>query len=496
MTDINHSESSENTTQNRREQLDGHLSPPTVLASSEDTIANRNVNSDPSQPQPRSSSQGPRRWLVIAGASVLSLPRKWLLIAGAIALLIGAGVTWRMSQGSNAEGEAPPGQGQSAATPVKIVPVQSGRVADSSEFVASLRSPESVTLRPQIQGRVSQIFAREGDTVRAGAPILQIDPDEQAAAMGSTMAATEGARSDLENARATLSSLQAERISAVSNQKFTQRQSERYSSLAAQGAVARQQRDEFLNNFQAARASLGSIDERIRAQRAAVARATSAVEQAQANAQEQKVQLQYFKPTAPFAGIVGDIPVQVGDLVDTSTVLVTVTQNQSLEVNVSVPTERASELRLGLPVELINAQGQPVGTSQISFISPDVNNETQSVLIRSIFNNSGGRLRTDQFTRARVIWSQRPGVVIPVTAITRLGGESFVFVAEAGPQQGQPQAGPQQEGPQLIARQKRVKLGPIQGNNYQVLEGLQPGDRLITSGILNLRDGGAIAPGP
>lgn len=485
MTDINHSESSENTTQNQREQLDGNHSPSTVVASSEDTIAKeRNTNSDLGdlkKPQPRFSS--PRK-------------RKWLLIVGAIALLLGAGFGWRMLRGGNAEGETPPGQGQSAATPVKIVPVQSGRVADSSEFVANLRSPESVTLRPQIEGRVSQIYAREGDPVRAGAPILQVDPDEQAAAVGSVSAAAEGARSDLENARATLSSLEADRISSVSGLRYAQRQYERYASLAAQGAVARQQRDEFFNNLQTARANLGSINNRIQAQRAAVARADKAVAQAQANTREQEVQLQYFKLTAPFAGIVGDIPVQVGDLVDTSTELATVTQNQSLEVNVSVPTERASELRLGLPVELINAQGQLVGTSQISFISPDVNNETQSVLIRSIFNNSGGRLRTDQFTRARVIWNQRPGIVIPVTAITRLGGESFVFVAEEGPPQGQPQAGPQQAGPQLIARQKRVKLGPIQGNNYQVLEGLQPGDRLITSGILNLRDGGAIAPGP
>ncbi len=489
MTHKNHPEFSKDTSQHRGEELDGHDAHYTVVTPPEET-SSTGARTDTKLEQPRSSPQGPRRWLVIAGATVLGLPRKWLVTLGAIAFLVAAGVAWRSLQGSNAEGQA--SQGQMGPTPVKIAPVQSSQVANSSEYVANLNSPESVTLRPQVEGRVSQIYAQEGDQVRAGAPILQVDPDEQAAAMGSTMAATEGARSDLENARATLSSLQAERISAVSNQRYTQRQYERYADLAAQGAVARQQRDEFFNNFQAAQASLGSIDDRIRAQRAAVARAANAVEQAQANTREQQVQLQYFKLTAPFAGIVGDIPVEIGDLVDTSTQLATVTQNQSLQVNVSIPTERASELRLGLPVELINAQDQVIGTSQLSFISPDVNTETQSVLARSIFNNSAGRLRTDQFTRARVIWNRRPGILVPVTAITRLGGESFVFVAEEGqPPQGQPQEGQ----PQLMARQKPVKLGPIQGNNYQVLEGLQPGERLITSGILQLRDGAAIAPG-
>ena len=137
-----------------------------------------------------------------------------------------------------------------------------------------------------------------------------------------------------------------------------------------------------------------------------------------------------------------------------------------------------------------------MGTSRVFFISPNTTNDTQSILIKSLFENSNNQLRANQYVRARVIWNKRSGVLIPATAITRLGGQTFVYVAQE--QQAQPEQSQQEqaqpEQPQIVARQKPVKLGAIQGNNYQVLEGLKPGERLIVSGILNLRDGAPITP--
>lgn len=85
-----------------------------------------------------------------------------------------------------------------------------------------------------------------------------------------------------------------------------------------------------------------------------------------------------------------------------------------------------------------------------------------------------------------MFWNQRPGILIPTTAMTRVGGDTFVYVVET---ETSPQGVSQQ-----IALQKRVKLGEIKDNNYQVLEGLQPEDKVIISGLLNLRDGAAIVP--
>jgi len=147
---------------------------------------------------------------------------------------------------------------------------------------------------------------------------------------------------------------------------------------------------------------------------------------------------------------------------------------------------------MGLPVGLfLSKNSDPVVTGRISFISPNVSPTSQSILAKAEFPNPRNRLRNDQFVVARLIWSARPGILIPTAAIARLGGATFVFVAERAPQKaspsGEPQPTPGQ--PQLIARQKPVKLGNLQGNNYQVLEGISAGDQIVVSGILNVSDG-------
>jgi RND family efflux transporter MFP subunit len=482
--------------------------------------------------------------------------RSWILAAGGVVLLVGAGLGWRWWQTSSAQEQ--PSEGQPAAIPVKIAPVRSGLTAESSEYVAFFEARQVVNLRPQIDGRVSQILVQEGAQVRAGTPIVQLGPAEQvasvqsnAATIGAAEADINAARADISAARAnvnaaradtnaaqadvntaradvnaatnTIRALEAQRTSDLASLEFNLAQYRRNAQLFSEGAISRQNLDDFALRVKTAQATLSRTNADIRAQRsvvaqrqstvnqrqAAVAQRQSTVNQAQAtvaqsqataaqreqvvlenqaNTRQQQARLDYYTVIAPFDGTVGDILEKVGDYVTPETDLVRMTQNRSLEVNISVPVEQAPQLRLGLPVELINAQDQTIGTSRISFIAPNINTQNQLVLIKSVFNNSAGRIRTDQYTRARVIWSQRPGISIPVTSVTRLGGESFVYVA----QDGQPQQGK----PQLIARQKLVELGPIQGNNYQVLKGLKPGERLVTSGILQLQDGAAIAPGP
>lgn len=100
------------------------------------------------------------------------------------------------------------------------------------------------------------------------------------------------------------------------------------------------------------------------------------------------------------------------------------------------------------------------------------------------FNNGTNQLRANQFVRARLIWSSRSGVLVPTSAISRLGGQDFIFVAEEISVNGKPQ---------LIANQKPIKLGKITGNKQEVLEGLTPKDKIVVSGILQLQNGAPIA---
>jgi len=405
---------------------------------------------------------------------------RWLRLLLVTILLIGGsvGVAWRLisPQPSSSKASTP----AFPAVLVKLSPVHVGNIEDSSEYVATLDSRRSVNLIPRTQGQVTQIFVRSGTKVAFNQEILQIDARQQQAAVNSVYAAGKVTLAQLQNAKANLKSLQAQRLATLADLHMNQKDYMRYSTLVAEGAVAVQMKDQYFDKLATSKSQLASINAQIIAQQATVSQYQKFLLQADANTRQQQVQLQYYKVLAPFSGTVGDIPVKVGDYVTTSTQLASLTQNQPLEVRISVPLERGLQLHKGLGVDLLDEQGNIIGRSQVFFIAPIINNTSQSILAKALYDNSDGELRSSQFIRARVIWNQHQGVLIPTTSISRIAGENFVFVAKT-------EKSPQ--GVQLVARQKPITLGEIRGNDYQVLSGLKPDEKIIVSGLLNLRDG-------
>ena len=380
---------------------------------------------------------------------------------------------------------APKGNGFGA-VPVPIASVESGTVTDSSDYVANLQSRQSVTLQPRVDGYIQEIYVKAGDRVEAGAPILRIDPAKQQAVVQRSAAAVATSQADFESARATLVQLRARKESILSSVDFNQKEFSRFTKLTEQGATTRQKLDEVANNLRNARAELGQIDAQMNAQQASINSAATRIEETRASAVQEEVQLDFYTVTAPFAGIVGDIPIKVGDNVNSTTQLTTVTQNQVLEVQISVPIENAPRLKMGMPVELLDAQDKPLVKGNVAFISPNINPQSQSVLVKANFNNGTNQLKANQFVRARLIWASRAGVLVPTSAISRLGGQDFIFVAEPSPT----------DGKSLIANQKPVKLGKITGNKQEVLEGLNAKDQIVVAGILQLQNGAPIMPLP
>jgi len=195
----------------------------------------------------------------------------------------------------------------------------------------------------------------------------------------------------------------------------------------------------------------------------------------------QERQLAYYNLTAPFGGIVGDIPVHVGDYVSPQTLLTTVDENAELEAYIYIPTERASEIRMGLPVQIVTSAGELIEKSKVDFISQQVDNALQGVLVKAPIHAPLDRFRNAQLVKARVVWSTAPAPTVPVLAITRIGGQPFVYVV-ASSEKG------------TVARQRAVVLGDTLGNDYAVSDGLKPGDKVIVSGTQFLIDGAPIQP--
>jgi RND family efflux transporter MFP subunit len=175
-------------------------------------------------------------------------------------------------------------------------------------------------------------------------------------------------------------------------------------------------------------------------------------------------------------GIVGDIPVHVGDRVTVSTMLTTIDEPGALEAYVYVPAERAKNLKTGLPVRLLDTAGNPISETRITFVSPQVETETQTVLAKATIQNPQGKLRISQQVRAQITWGVHEGPVIPVLAVLRINGQFFAFVAI-------------NEAKGTVARQTPLKLGDTIGNDFVVLDGLKAGDHLIISGTQFLQDG-------
>lgn len=473
--------------------------------------------------------------------------RRWPLIVGIVLLILGGGFGWRWWQSSMAANK-PPGAaaGQPTGIPVKVATVETGNLQESSVFVGSLEAPRSVVLSPEIEGRVSQILVTEGDRIQQGQVVIRLQSDDAQAQLLQAKASLEQSRARLEElkagtrseqiaqARAQVAQAQArltdaqagarpEEIaqaeaqieSAKSDLDLAQSRAKRYEQLRTEGAISQDVLEGYLQEQRSAGARLREAQRRLEqlqksrrsdinelaaaleqqrqnlrqlengARPEEIAQARAQVTQAAAQVKAAEVQVRYTNVLAPFTGIIGDIPVKVGSFVSKGDQLTTLTRNSALELNISIPLNQAAQLRTGLPVQMLDAQGEPTATGRISFIEPNANSNSQTVLAKATISNGTGQLLNRQLVQAKVIWDERPGVLIPVTAVSRLGGETFVFLA-------QPPEKPQAGGASLVAVQKSVKLGAIEGNNYQVIEGLKAGDKLVVSGILNLTNGAPI----
>jgi RND family efflux transporter MFP subunit len=337
--------------------------------------------------------------------------------------------------GAGAPGAAGGGRGGPAG--VTIVTLAARPLDESSEFISTVRSLHSTTVQPQVEGRITKIFVKSGDVVKDGVPLLQIDPERQAATVRNTQSQRTGREADV---------------------AYWKSQVDRLQALLKGGAISQNEFDTAQHNLDAAKAELAALDAQVR---------------------EGTVQLDYYRVTAPAPGVVGDIAVREGDRVTTSTMITTIDDKSGLEAYIQVPVDRAPGLRLGLPVQILDADGKVIATNPITFVAPRVDPGTQTVLAKSLLKEIPPSVRVQQFIRTRVIWRSVPGLSIPIVSALRVNGQYFVYLAEDGPQG-------------LVARQHPVQLGEVQGNDYIVRGGLKAGDKLIVSGIQKIADGAPV----
>jgi RND family efflux transporter MFP subunit len=333
---------------------------------------------------------------------------------------------------------APPPQ----AMPVMVAPVTFSAVPTTETYVATIKSRRSATVSPQVDGNIIRISVASGQSVKAGQELMEIDPLKQVATVDQQIGT---------------------QAQANASYQFNKAEVDRQKRLFEAGITSRQAYDSAVQNYESAKA---------------------AYDASAAGTATQKRQLAYYQIRAPFAGVVGDIPVHVGDYVTQanipSTVLTTVDDPSGLEAYIYVPTERLSQVKLGLPVDILDTTGAVVAKSTISFLSPQVDNAIQGILVKAAVP-AGSKVRNQEILNARITWNSTPKSTVPVLAVAQIGGQAFVYVAK-------------QSGQGFVAHQIPVKIGDTVGNSYPVLGGLNEGDQVIVSGLQFIGEGAPVSP--
>jgi membrane fusion protein (multidrug efflux system) len=313
---------------------------------------------------------------------------------------------------------AGPAKGPAGPTVVEAMVVQPTPVTEELQAVGSLRSNESVLLRPEVAGRIAAIGFRDGQWVKRGQVLVALDASLNEA--------------EVAKARAELNLAQ-------SNLKRTE-------DLASKQFVSGSAQDTAASNVQVLEANL----------RLAQAR------------------LAKMRIVAPFDGVVGIRNVSVGDFVRDGADLVNVEDIGTLKVDFRLPERDFTRVKVGQPV-LVAADALPGETwrGTLEAINPRVDANGRSLELRARLANTGGKLKPGMFVRVRAVVGERPNaILVPEEAIVPAGEEFYVFKVVDG-----------------VARRIKVALGVRRDAKVEIVEGLAPGDQVVTLGMRLFRDG-------
>ena len=311
---------------------------------------------------------------------------------------------------------------------VEATKVRQMTMRDDAEAVGSLRSRRSVVLRPEISGRITQLNFSDGQRVRKGQLLVQLDDQLP--------------RAQVQQSRAELSIARA-------NHKRNQ-------ELVAQGFISQRSVDESAANLEVAEAKL------------ALAEATA----------------QRLRIVAPFDGVAGIRGVNVGDYLKDGADIVNVEDLDAVYVDFRLPERLQNKVKTGQTARVaFDALPGVQYSAVVLAINPQIDADGRSLAVRGCIDNRRLQLRPGMFARVTAVFGERSDAnVVPEEAIVPDGAAPYVLRVVAGTEEGS-----------QVAKRTPVRLGARTPGFVEVVEGLAPGDVVVTAGQQRLqRDGMAV----
>jgi membrane fusion protein (multidrug efflux system) len=371
---------------------------------------------------------------------------------------------------------------------VEVVAVLQKDIPVYHEWIGTVDGLVNAAIRAQVAGYLLTQNYSEGSFVRKGQLLFDIDARPFQAALEQAQGQLAQARGQLAQAKAQLLQAQAQLAQSTANQGRTQMDVERYTPLAKQQAVTQQDLDNAVQNNTAATAQVEASKAAVETARAQIEASSAAVESAQAAVDAASVNTGFTHLTSPIDGIVGMAQVQVGNLVNPgSGVITTVSTLDPIKANFTVGEQEYLTLTRGgvndltkLQLELILTDGNTwPHKGKFSFVDRQVSPSTGAIQLTGLFPNPGNRLRPGQYGRVRAaIGIKTAAMLVPQRAVTELQGAYQVAVVDD----------------KNTVSIEPVRVGEEIGTMWVINAGLKPGQRVIAEGVQNARPGMQVTP--
>ncbi len=413
---------------------------------------------------------------------------------GATLLLAACG---KGAEAPKAAPAAPPGGG---ALPVTMITVAPQRVPDIIEAVGQTEGSKDVEVRARVSGILEKTLYKEGDRIKAGAPLFQIDraPFENALAQAratkaSATAAQAQAQAAQAQAQAGLAQVQAALAQERARQEQVQREAGRLKQLIEQRAISQREYDDATTAIKTADAQIAAAEARvrdaeakIRDAEAKIRDAEAKIRDAEAKIRDAELNLSYTSIAAPIAGISGRALRSTGSLItatNDSALLTTISQSDPIWVRFSVAEGEYAQVRAAKKAEvrlsLSDGTAYP-GVGRLNFTASAVDTRLGTIGLRAEFGNAALALLPGQFVRVRLSAGESEAILVPQVAVVQNDQGRFVWVAGA-------------DGKAVM---KPVEAAGWVGRDWLIRKGLAAGDRVIVDNLLKLRPGAPVQPMP
>jgi len=357
----------------------------------------------------------------------------------------------------------------------KIETVQPTSVDDYYEAVGTVRARNSSVVAAKIMGNIVALHVREGDTVRAGQTLIEIENREGGIQVQKAQAGVREATDALDEVDRNIRAAESAREAARANEKLANTTFDRYQALFARRSVSPQEFDEVRAKLEVASAERDVADRFLQAAKARQRQVLARIDQAKADVSNARVYVGYARLTSPINGIVTSKQTDVGHLATPGAPLLTIEDNSRYQLEVAVEESRLGMIHLHDQAQLeIEALGNTELIGPVEEIVPAADPNSRSYVVKvGVPNLAGMQLRSGVYGKARFVSGQRQALAIPKTAISQRGQLTGVFVVD--------QSG--------LARLRLIKTGRAFGANVEILSGLNAGEQIVIEGPATIQDG-------